>query len=841
MKRTLLFAIAMMVMAGAGATKMTDTEKQYLDFLYSIMNPADIANRSKEFYLENAIRPALKAREELPWGKKISERDFRHFVLPLRVNNEAIDRHRPIFYAELRDRVKGMSMADAILEINHWCHEKMTYQPSDGRTHSPLQSVSSAIGRCGEESTFAVAALRSMGIPARQVYTPRWAHTDDNHAWVEAWADGRWYYLGACEPEAVLNHGWFDAPATRAMLMHARVPGDNYDGPEEVLERFSGNTDINVTNNYAPVDTLNVVVIDTEGNPVEGATVSFRIYNYSEFYPIVVKRTDENGHAKTVTGLGDLIVWADNGHNFGYKKASVGKDRRVEVILNKDAYTSLTDEFILIPPKGHTPEIHITPELQAINQYRFAKEDSIRNSYTASFPSPDQINRLAQTLGIDAEKLQDIIRMSRGNHQTIIKFLTSTKPSQRRKAESLLNSITEKDLTDITLEVLADAMTATDSNSSLYAPYILSPRIENEELTPFRKFFTNKFPAELQRTFHDDPSLWVKYVTDSICADLEWYPSQATMDPASIGTSGHTSAKSRDIYFVAGARSFGIPSRIDYVTGKTQYADREGNWIDAIFTSEPTDKPSAQSTLQLINTPNQIVPDPKYYANFTISKINDGSLQLLNYPDFMPWSESFSKPMAIEQGQYAIVTGQRLADGSVLARMSILPIGEAPAIDTLTVRQDTTQIQVIGTFNSENIIRPIDSESPTSILSKTGRGYYVLGIIRAGDEPSNHALRDIALEAAEIETLGLPVVILYASENDAKNIDSSLLAGLPSNTILGIDITGAIADEIAENLRLSTAKAPIFIIADTFNRVVFVSQGYTIGLGHQLTNIIKRL
>ena len=26
----------------------------------------------------------------------------------------------------------------------------------------------------------------------RQVYTPRWAHTDDNHAWVEAWADGRW-------------------------------------------------------------------------------------------------------------------------------------------------------------------------------------------------------------------------------------------------------------------------------------------------------------------------------------------------------------------------------------------------------------------------------------------------------------------------------------------------------------------------------------------------------------------------------------------------------------------------------------------------------------------------
>ena len=89
-------------------------------------------------------------------------------------------------------------MEDAILEVNHWCHEKATYQPSDARTHSPLATVYTAIGRCGEESTFLVAALRAVGIPARQIYTPRWAHTDDNHAWVEAWANGKWYFLGAC-------------------------------------------------------------------------------------------------------------------------------------------------------------------------------------------------------------------------------------------------------------------------------------------------------------------------------------------------------------------------------------------------------------------------------------------------------------------------------------------------------------------------------------------------------------------------------------------------------------------------------------------------------------------
>ena len=33
----------------------------------------------------------------------------------------------------------------------------------------------------------------------------------------------------------------------------------------------------------------------------------------------------------------------------------------------------------------------------------------------------------------------------------------------------------------------------------------------------------------------------------------------------------------------------------------------------------------------------------------------------------------------------------------------------------------------------------------------------------------------------------------------------------------------------------------MFIVADTFNRVVFVSQGYTIGLGEQLMGVIKKV
>ena len=311
--------------------KLTADEQEALKFLYAYMPLADVTDYPTSFFADN-VRMAFKAREEMPWGKNVPELLFRHFVVPIRVNNEALDNARSVFYNELKDRIKGMSMMDAIIEVNHWCHEKVTYQPSDARTSAPLATLKTATGRCGEESTFAVAALRAVGIPARQVYTPRWAHTDDNHAWVEAWADGKWYFLGACEPEPVLNLGWFNAPASRAMLMHTRAFGD-YNGPEEVMLRTSNFTEINLTSNYAPVASVDFYVKDSEGKPVENARVEFKIYNYAEFFTAVTKYTDANGHTSLSAGIGDLVVWASKDGKYTYQKVSFGKQKESTLTL----------------------------------------------------------------------------------------------------------------------------------------------------------------------------------------------------------------------------------------------------------------------------------------------------------------------------------------------------------------------------------------------------------------------------------------------------------------------------------------------------------------------------
>ena len=397
---------------------VNEQEMEALRFLYAYMPLADVTDYSVDFHLEN-VRATLEAREQMPWGHSVPELLFKHFVLPLRVNNEALDMSRPEFFKQLKERVAGMSMEEAILEVNHWCHEHVTYQPSDARTLSPLACMNTAIGRCGEESTFTVAALRSIGIPARQVYTPRWAHTDDNHAWVEAWADGKWHFMGACEPEAVLDLGWFNAPASRALLMHTRAFGD-YNGPEEVMSRTRNFTEINLIGNYAATAKLEVQVLNQVGNPVPDAKVEFRIYNYAEFYPAATKHSDGEGKASLTAGKGDMLVWASKDGWYGYRKVSFGKDNEVVIVMNQNNGLNRApsyEAFDMVPPveQAYTPKV--SPEMAAANKVRFAREDSIRKAYEQAAFLPDSIAEVIRPQFID------FFIKARSNWKTIFQFL----------------------------------------------------------------------------------------------------------------------------------------------------------------------------------------------------------------------------------------------------------------------------------------------------------------------------------------------------------------------------------------------------------------------------------
>ena len=822
---------------------LTADEQEALKFLYAYMPLADVTDYPTSFFADN-VRMSFKARKEMPWGKNVPELLFRHFVVPIRVNNEALDNARSVFYNELKDRIKGMSMMDAIIEVNHWCHEKVTYQPSDARTSAPLATLKTATGRCGEESTFAVAALRAVGIPARQVYTPRWAHTDDNHAWVEAWADGKWYFLGACEPEPVLNLGWFNAPASRAMLMHTRAFGD-YNGPEEVMLRTSNFTEINLTSNYAPVAPIDFYVKDCEGKPVENARVEFKIYNYAEFFTAVTKYTDVNGHTSLSAGIGDLVVWASKDGKYTYQKVSFGKDKETILTLPEGAPTSSVGALEtsappkctyldIVPPKEDPQLPYVSDEMHKENQRRFALEDSIRKAYTATFPTMEEAKRIN-------ERGAEYIFKSRGNKQTIVDFIKRHSDNEDR-VMGILATLSDKDLRDITTEILEDSYNATTDQ--------LSPRVEDELITiPFKQYFEKAFSKKAADAFRADPMKLVEWIKKNIRLNPDKKALRIAQTPVGVMKSKITDERSRDIFFVDVARSLGIEAQKDAVTGKIQYK-KNGEWQDVKFdnTADKTSTAAALGTIKLTYEPTKLLDNPKYYSHFTISRIENGTAQLLNFDEGQAdmgngttWSNTFKNGYKLDAGTYMLTTGTRLANGSVLASNRIFEIvkGQTTTLP-LEIRQNTNEVTVIGSFNSESLVTKDGKE--VSLLSQTGRGYYVVGILGVGQEPTNHALHDIEKMKEAFEAWGRPVVLLFESEADAAKFNHDEFPGLPSTVQFALDKDGSVRKQIAREMKLMNEKQmPMFIIADTFNRVVFVSQGYTIGLGEQMQGVFKKL
>lgn len=820
-----------------------------LQFLYAYMPWPDMVDYSANYYVSQTAC-ALRAKREMPWGAKVPRREWLHFVLPVRVNNENLDTFRTAMYEELKERVQGLSMRDAVLEVNHWCHEYVTYKPSDARTSSPLASMRTATGRCGEESTFTVAALRAIGIPARQVYTPRWAHTDDNHAWVEAWVDGQWYFLGACEPEPVLNLGWFNQPASRGMLMHTKVYG-RYDGPEDVISRTPCYTEINVTANYAPVARQTVRVLDPEGKPAVGANIEFKLYNYAELYTVMHTRTDSLGQASITAGLGDLVAWAYKDGRYGLVKFTVGGTPLVTIPLSRKSGLAYEHDLNITPPVGQNNVPQLPAETVAANDRRKAHEDSIRTAYVATFADSARTADFCQAQGLDYATVRPFVEKSKGNWANVFSFLTRQNAADASLAIALLSTLSEKDLRDFDLAVLNDHFDACKA-ARIRPTADLGVRIANEGLTPWRSYFRKAFSQTEQDRFRVQPAALATWIRENVTTDDVWNPQNYCLSPESAHATRRADSRSKGLLFVAAARSLGIPARIDAVTGKVQFrlvpADgsiNDGTWTTVTLTDETGNRPhQSNAHLRLDYTPRPHMENPGYYYHFTLSRLVDGRPVLQEYGETDTWRDKFAKSVSLDAADYLLTSGTRMADGSVLAHLSIFPVGSGEEhTATLTMREDTARLQVIGNFNSENIYADATAAREQSVLATTGRGYFVVGLIRANHEPSNHILHDLEKLRDELEAWGRPIVLMFPTQDelDRFNQNRAEFTNLPATLRFGVDSRGQVSADLFGSGLTKSTELPVIILGDTFNRVVFMTQGYTIGIGEQIKQALKKL
>ncbi|MBO4764158.1 MAG: hypothetical protein J5508_00410, partial [Bacteroidales bacterium] len=222
----------------------------------------------------------------------------------------------------------------------------------------------------------------------------------------------------------------------------------------------------------------------------------------------------------------------------------------------------------------------------------------------------------------------------------------------------------------------------------------------------------------------------------------------------------------------------------------------------------------------------------------TLTQItSDGGTRLLDYESGLP------EVMDVAEGYYLLTTGLRLFDGSVLARLEFFNVAADEERDLVpTVRESEAKPAVIGSMDPEALFAPdsegadesqaeIQTESdtarlraePQSLLSATGRGWFLLAFMGHLDEPTSHAVSELEAAAPALNEWGRPVVVLGEDRP----------AGL-ENAVFGQDVSVLQTLPGEHNL-------PVVAICDSFGRVVYLSEGYNTSLAADLERLIPLL
>jgi len=692
---------------------------------------------------------ALELRRSRAWTAALPEDVFIHYVFWPRVNNERLEPCRSRIAGELDARVTPLDMECAAIETNYWCAEHVTYAPSDIRTIGPVGALNRGTGRCGEESTLLVSALRAVGIPARQVYTPRWAHCDDNHAWVEAMVDGVWRFMGACEPEERLDRGWFDCAAARAMLIHARVFCDYTTGSVDVAPsagRQGAAILQNLTASYAPTARLTVTVTDTDGAPVPGANVRFELLNMAEFAPIAQLAADEDGRAAIELGLGTVLVHASTPDGFGEALVDTASTTAVTVTLDAerrddDAWTPLS---VSAPAAGGSRAAALTPEQKAVGADRARHAEAMRVERLESFA------RQSATGDADTD---EILRLAGGNWPVIARFLEAGAEPDRML---LLQALSNKDLADVHPETLDDALAAATAirdhamrmladldertRTDLWRDAVLNPRVDGEELADDHRALQQRFDADRIALFRSDPrTLWQEMLRGVRDAEDD----EPCTGTAALLSRGYGDGPHRGIAFVTVCRCLGIPARLNPETRSPQYFDG-ARFVDV---QARDDDRLVACTLTAPGRDDT----PRYGVDWTI-----GRLQRTPYGmDFstidlgdVPWTDGAAR-IRLEPGTYRVITTTRLPNGSQLAASRTLRVANEDCAIALDWRRPA-QSDLLAHLPLEDLplIADDGTDTPLSEVLHGRRG--VVFILDAhGSEPSIHVLDELRESLAE--------------------------------------------------------------------------------------------
>ncbi len=784
---------------------LTEDEQWGLQYTYGFMPVSDVLSCPVDLIVD-FVKHGVMLYHTTPWlnQKAVPTDIFLPFVLFYRINNEAAEPHRQFIYEALHPRIEGKSAQEAALEANYWCGEEATYRSTDDRTLSAAAVLRRGFGRCGEESTLLCSVLRAIGIPARQCYTPRWAHCDDNHAWVEAYIDGKWQYLGACEPEPVLNKGWFTAAASKAMLVYARGFTDGIQGAHTICQT-PVYTVLNSLDTYAQTKDI-TVQLTQNGQPVAGGLVRLELANGAELSPIASLTTDARGEVHFTTGLGDLHVHATDGNVYVEALMDVRNQSALTLDLSHAPLQEAVRTFALRPPaSAFAPAPSITAQMQAAHEKRLATCEQLRNEKAA---------RLA----------------AMGNGPEIAAFLAQENFADEDK-QALLCTLREKDFVDVTSHCLTDCLKAAlpfaqNFPADIFKAYVLCPRVENEQLLPHRQDIHRYF-AEKGLHFENGEEVWA-YLQEHTTLLDDYDDPALYATPQGILAHGVSTTHNNDVAFVQICRSLGFAARLSPITGEKEvYANnrfvpvgRDANAYGVLCITSATGKPLT------------------YGVQFTVARLMDGVYHTLkSETGVLEGALTFTLPV----GDYRVMTMARQIDGSVLCKTYPVHLGSGEIKNLAIELCPDNTLELLKFAPLPKAFLTTAEGNALDVLAAIGPRKGILCFAEPGQEPTEHFFREVMELAETFNSRKLPLFIILSRTEALQDGTLQLLLQAVPGVITAVCPEETYSEVLRKVMGEGDERKPFVLAVDENHRGLFAFANYNVGAALTVLNVFDSL
>ena len=791
-----------------------------LKYLYMTMPCSDMGNYSFEIFLDYA-KNSVRIWHESEGVKLLPEDIYLNYVLYHRVNEEEIAPCRTLFAEEIskfmeengnETLLSGFNRKKTAIEVNYWCAQEATYHCTDDRTLSALTVYRRGNGRCGEESVFTVNAMRSIGIPSRQVYAPKWSHCDDNHAWVEIWNDGEWYFLGACEPLPILNKGWFTNASSRAMMVHSRW-FDQAESGEEKIGTDGMVTMLNELSRYAAVTEFSVKVEDEEGRPVSGAEVSFQVLNYAEFSPVAEGVTGEDGTCSFTTGLGSLAVQISRDGQCECVFADTREQKQIRVIFGKNAGQKDVWEAVDMIAPVDTPVNTDMPtaEQTAEGNIRLEKAAARRTAKTEAWVNPE-CEKFLQGCFTE-ENTED-------EEEGLLR-------------EELLNVLTEKDRTDCRAEVLEEHLRFAmpyeeELEHSVFVNYVLNPRIDDEVLMKYREVIENTFSEEEKLCFRENPaSIWTE-VDKRINSIPERERASVITTPAGCLKTEVGSILSKKILFVAIARTLGIPARLNPEDRSMEYR-KDGRFIPVL--------PEAEKNCHIVLKAGDGT-QWKYFQNWSMAKLENGTYTSLRLGDLL-WKGNLLEAH-LEAGTYRITTSNRLPNGNMFAYVYYFSVdaGDKKEISMILRQADLEDMLENIELPEFQLRKDEDGNEVVQASELTAEGKHILMFLEESREPTEHILNEMMEQPEEFRKICSRILFVVQSQTALKDPTISKALSMFPEIQVYYDCFADHIELLGRRMYVDHEKLPLIIVTSEKLNGIYATSGYNVGTGEMLLRLM---